>query len=721
MKKILFAISAIFLAVSFYSCLEDPDVTPGIVGAGVPVFEENSAEKGKTANSITAYAKVVAENGSKIKARGFYYGTSPSPKKENGGKIAPDTVGIGVGEYTVVISGLDNDKIYYIIPYAENEIGIAYGTEFSVSTTPGLGSVENVKPDGIYASSAIVGVKINSEGEGRIERKGYYLYTSKTDSVAIDIDGVSAENNIYRDTLTMLKPSTKYYVRAFAENEYGKFAAAKIDSFTTRSGELKFGDTYHVSGFTDVTLRSSVNNDNDKTVTIEEYGFCWSENSGPTILDDTIHSRDGISRFEEIISGLKAHQPYYARAYARNNFDSVYYGKEVFFSTKNDIPTVSTLEVDESRDVKDGKANVGGSVADPGMSEVTSVGICWSTTKSVPDLSDSVLSMPLSNNFSGQITMLKGGTKYYVRAYAQNNIGIAYGEVSQFTTPEIFNENLAPFTGGERITSSTAYFAIDDNLYLLGGDIGAEYTNDLWMYSVSKNKWESRKPFSGGKAKWQTVVSFGVRAYVYGGYDDSGNEISGLYYYESGNENDWNLITTKPDSMTLCRSAGYSYSNSIFFVGGVSGDTVRSDVWAFQPGTKAWQKKTDFPVEQYGGIAVVIDDIAYVGMGKDTLDVCNGKIWTTADGGGTWDTNPIQCTIYNGSILAGVALNKSIYLIDEDHYILEYDTQTEQWTKKSQLPVGSREIHCMYAVNNKIYIGLGSDNALVVYDPVWDP
>ena len=724
MKKILFILSVVFLAISLNSCIEDPKITPGVVGAGAPVFEGGVKNGGITANSITVSATISKENGSKIYERGFYYGTTPDPKED-----APDIGGSGIGEYTVIIGDLDNNVEYYIVPYARNSSGESLGEKIMLPTNPGLGQASTIiKEEYTRAASVLVGAGIVSEGECKIIDFGVYLYTNK-DSAYIaritEADSVSAEGNVHFYKIKDLKPSTTYYIRAFVNNECGEYKA-EAGSVTTNDGEVTLSNVVFQARYTDATLTSSVDNDGDETVSIVARGFCLSKANNPPSIADSIACGSGLGGFTKDIPGLDAETRYSVRAYAINNWGSIFYSRDTSFSTIRDIPTVITGRVFEGTDLSNGNANVSGVVENAGMKPVSSVGICWSTTIKEPSLGAmgcNDFPLPLNNNFSGQLTNLRGGITYYICAYAKNEIGIAYGAVVSFTTPAIFDSNIARFLGNEHLLkNSTAYFTIDDNLYLLGGDLGPNYTDEMWSYSVSKNRWEQRRSFTGGSAKEQTAVSFGVGAYVFGGFDGTDDEKSGIYYYNNSNDrNEW-LSYDGPDSYTVRRSIGYSYGNNVFFIGGISGDTVKNNVYTFDHATKVWLRRTDFPIEQYGGVAVLIDDIAYVGLGKDGTEACNGKLWTTTDAGLTWSTEPIECTIYSRSILAGVALNKNIYVIDEDYYILEYNTQTARWSKKSRLPSTYRGIHCMSVINNKIYIGLGDPiNSLIAYDPTWDP
>ena len=79
-------------------------------------------------------------------------------------------------------------------------------------------------------------------------------------------------------------------------------------------------------------------------------------------------------------------------------------------------------------------AETGGNITDDGGDEITARGVCWSALPS-PTVRDTHTSDSLgTGSFSSSITGLTPETKYYVRAYAINNAGIAYGQEISFKT-----------------------------------------------------------------------------------------------------------------------------------------------------------------------------------------------------------------------------------------------------------------------------------------------
>lgn len=728
MKRLLFHILSVgLLVISFYSCIEDKDMTPGVRGAGAPVFSEKGAEYvSHTATTIEVKAQILAENASKITKRGFLWMQLPSDLsfEEGGGTDVPYHGGEDIiGYYTLTIEGLKNGVKYSICPYAENEIGRKLGNAIVQETKTGLGNVATAKPTEIHAKSMKTGGVIQSVGEGEPAERGVYYSTVKdsleNDYAAKDSVISTDESAEYSCQLMGLTPFTWYYVQAYVKNDYGIFLGT-IDSARTKSGLPEVEKVVVVdTGFTHIQLTSFVKCGDDESVEIKERGFCWSKGTEPTIDSATIQCGEGYGDFTGTISLLIPGEAYYICAYAKSSLDTVVYGERTRVYTKTDVPTVS---IESVTNIQKGTASVRGAIISEGASPVTASGICWSYTNAKPTLSDSVLPLSVGAGkiLSGQLTGLKGGQTCYVRTYAINNEGTSYSDnVKEFETPPVFDMTLPVFPGASRLSGSTAYFAIGSNLYLLGGDLGAELTSELWVYSTTGNNWEGRKAYKGGPAKWQLALTYGSGAFVYGGLGEDDEEKINYYYY-TGSDNLWEDSWGEvPDTSYM--TIGYVSGSNLFHIGGKK-DTVKSDVWSYQFAFKTWQKKTDFPVKQYGGIAVVLNGVPYVGMGKDEADVCNGNLWTTSDAGATW-TLVTSCTQYTGGILAGVASynHGRIYVVDEDYYIIEYNPETDVWTKRARIPAGYRSVHCIYELNGKIYIGLGDTaKSLTVYDPLWD-
>ena len=97
---------------------------------------------------------------------------------------------------------------------------------------------------------------------------------------------------------------------------------------------------------------------------------------------------------------------------------------------KNPIePVLTTTAV---RDFTQKTARCGGNITSLGGSSITVHGICWSTV-TTPTIADNKTTDSIgSDSFTSVITGLSSNTTYYVRAYATNIAGTAYGNEQSF-------------------------------------------------------------------------------------------------------------------------------------------------------------------------------------------------------------------------------------------------------------------------------------------------
>jgi hypothetical protein len=95
-------------------------------------------------------------------------------------------------------------------------------------------------------------------------------------------------------------------------------------------------------------------------------------------------------------------------------------------------PTV--LKTNSATSIASTTATSGGNVTNNGGSSVTAYGVCWSTD-TAPTTDDSSTSDGTgTGTYTSSLTGLTASTKYYLRAYATNAIGTAYGPHKEFTT-----------------------------------------------------------------------------------------------------------------------------------------------------------------------------------------------------------------------------------------------------------------------------------------------
>ena len=94
-------------------------------------------------------------------------------------------------------------------------------------------------------------------------------------------------------------------------------------------------------------------------------------------------------------------------------------------------PTVTTTAIS---DIDKNTATGGGNVTADGGATVTARGICWSTAQNPTIDGSHTTDGTGTGSFTSSMTGLTANTTYYVRAYATNSAGTAYGEAVSFTT-----------------------------------------------------------------------------------------------------------------------------------------------------------------------------------------------------------------------------------------------------------------------------------------------
>ncbi len=112
------------------------------------------------------------------------------------------------------------------------------------------------------------------------------------------------------------------------------------------------------------------------------------------------------------------------------------------------LPSVETVSAEFDHEL--GKGICAADVSSDGGCEILERGICWSTGHN-PTTTDNKISMgTTTGKFYAAMTGLGQGTVYYVRAYASNCLGTAYGEALKVSN----------------VTGNVTYtLAVDENLY----------------------------------------------------------------------------------------------------------------------------------------------------------------------------------------------------------------------------------------------------------------
>jgi hypothetical protein len=166
-----------------------------------------------------------------------------------------------------------------------------------------------------------------------------------------------------------------------------------------------------------------------------ERGFVYATTALPS-LEKTIRkitaAVNSNAVFSANIEGLDMNIVSYVRAYAVNDI-GVAYGNEISFTAKA-LPSLNTLSVS---DITSTAAKFNAIITSAGSPAYTERGFVFAVT-SQPTLSTTIRKITAATNsneeYSTDVSGLSLNTVYYVRAYATNSEGTAYGNEVRFTS-----------------------------------------------------------------------------------------------------------------------------------------------------------------------------------------------------------------------------------------------------------------------------------------------
>lgn len=372
---------------------------------------------------------VTATGGAEVTARGIVWDIQDSPTVS----LSTKTIdGGGSGPFVGTISGLTPGTTYYLRAYATNSVGTAYGPELTFITATLPPSVTTAPVSLASGGSATSGGNVTASGGLPILARGVVWGTISGPTIALPTKTVdSLGTGPFTSMLTGLSPGVTYYVRAYSTNATGT-GYGEERSFTIPvlvPGVMT--QTVTNIGETRATGGGSITKTGGAPVISS--GIVWDTTNAPTIALSTriLDSLLGIS-FTGTLSGLLPGTLYYVRAFATNSAGTGY-GEEVVFRTNIALPSISTTVASS---VTASTAIAGGTVLSSGGSAITERGVVWSVTPGPTVLlTTKTVDGSGTGSFTSQLSGLEPGRTYYLRAYATNSKGTAYGQEFSFKTP----------------------------------------------------------------------------------------------------------------------------------------------------------------------------------------------------------------------------------------------------------------------------------------------
>lgn len=348
-------------------------------------------------------------------------------------------------------------------------------------------SVTNEQITPMY-KSATISSTISSEAT---IRDVFVQYTVTKDFAEYDEVPMQEKDGIYTAELIDLLDNTTYYYRYAASNRHSAIVLQKIQQFATLQPTVPAIRLDSILTVWDSYAQVQVALEFDGGASVTDMGVCWGTQANPTIEDIHKSTKDTVAVLD--IPSLQPNTQYYVRAYAVNKV-GVAYSEEKTFTTSSEIalPTVTTATVTQ---ITETTAVAGGNVTSDGGAEITERGVVYATTQNPTTNNIKVKSGTGTGSFTCNLTGLQANTTYYVRAYAVNSKGTAYGSQVSFTTKE---QSSTPNNGTE---NGYAYVDLGLSVKWATMNVGASKPEDYGDY-FAWGETEPKETYNSGTYKW---------------------------------------------------------------------------------------------------------------------------------------------------------------------------------------------------------------------------
>jgi len=353
------------------------------------------AASGISTTSATLNATVNANNASTTVT--FEYGTSTSYGSTVSG--TPSTVtGTTATSVTAALTGLTANTTYNYRVKAVNFVGTTYGSNMTFTTSSTPTSLTLPVTENFASSSLPTNWTTQNTGTSITERWGM-SNTANAGGAAYELK--CSYQNVSPATTRIITP---------AVNTVG------VSSVTFSFKHML--DAYS----TGVTLKLQTSNDKS---TWTDAG--WSvATSSTNIAAATVNVT--------VTTNLNSATTYFALVADGNLYNIDYWYIDNISITSGSSTTTPTVTTTAASSITSSTATSGGNVTADGGATVTERGICYATTANPTTSNSRVASGTGTGTFTANMTGLAASTTYYVRAYAINSNGTAYGSQVSFTT-----------------------------------------------------------------------------------------------------------------------------------------------------------------------------------------------------------------------------------------------------------------------------------------------
>jgi len=439
-----------------------------------------------TASSATCGGIVSDDGGLEIVARGVVWSTSSNPTIDLNTKTSDGT---GPGSFISQLTDLASGTDYYVRAYATNAIGTTYGEQLSFSTL-------HIRFNDNIDYGTLTDVDGNTYKTVSIGSQTWMAENLRTTKYN---DGTTIPNVTGDDSWDVFSTGAwcNYNNNSAYDQVYGKL----YNWNAVGTGKL-CPSGWHVPSISEWEVLT------DNNLYLKEIGSGhWSYSSG--ITDQVTNEsgftalpggyRDdiggdfwgmGSSAYWWSTSNYISYWAYYCCMFSSSTsvYCASYEDMQRGYSVrclKNESPSllIPTITTSSVVSITLTTAESGGNISSDGGATVSERGVCWSTDPN-PTKADNKTSDGIgTGEFTSTLTNLSPGTTYYLRAYATNSVGTAYGEVVSFTTTLPENSFIDSRDGNVyQYVSIGSQVWMAENLKFLPSVVGPESESETTPY-----------------------------------------------------------------------------------------------------------------------------------------------------------------------------------------------------------------------------------------------
>jgi uncharacterized protein (TIGR02145 family) len=424
----LHSLCLVILIIILHSCKKDD--LPTLTTTTITNISATSASSG---------GYITSDGGIGVTGRGICWGVNANPATSD----SKTNDGDGIGQFVSNLSGLTAGSTYHVRAYAINSVGTAYGADLSFATLGEAPSCLTQPATNISATGVTLNGTVNSNYLPTTVTFEYGPTTSYGQTVTATQSPVSGNSNTnVTAEITGLAEGTTYHFRVKTVNSLGTTYGNDIVFITLGQAPTAITQSACCLSATGAKLNGTVNANYVSTTVTFEYGTTSAYGSSITAIQSPVTGNNSTS-VSASISGLNAGTTYHFRVKAVNSLGTAF-GDDFSF-TANPI-FLATITTTLPSSITETTAISGGKITDDSGGTITERGVCWGTSANPTISGEHTTDGSGTGSFTSNMKCLSFATTYYVRAYATNSAGTAYGDQLSFLTPGvnpiIFNPNL---------------------------------------------------------------------------------------------------------------------------------------------------------------------------------------------------------------------------------------------------------------------------------------